>query len=139
MRARNPALRRLVGNAVLVALALYLTLAVARIPGRTSAIWLATGIEVGLLLRMPRHEWRDSLVVYFVLTAIAISWSGAQRWTLAVGWRVINTAGAWLTATLLARDADWVAGRSEKLASWARFATIGGLLVPALWGLLGDP
>jgi signal transduction histidine kinase/CheY-like chemotaxis protein len=129
--------RRLILNAVLVALALYITLAFARIPGRTSAIWLPTGVEIGLLLRLPRRQWRASLVVYFLLTLVGVTWSGAQRWTLGVGWPVVNTAGAWLTAHLLARDPDWVQGRTERMSAWIRFTWIGGLLVPALWGLAG--
>ena len=126
---------RLVANAVAISLALYVTLVYLRVPNRTSTIWLPAGIEIGFLLRMPRSQWRASLILYGLLSLIGIAWSGPQRWTLAIAFPLFNTLGAWYTALLLSRDADWVSARSERMAAWLRFAWIGGVAMPLVVGL----
>jgi len=128
---------RLLLNAALLSAALYISLTFGRIPGKSSAIWLASGLQIGLLLRLARNEWPASLAVFFALTLIGVAWSGPQRWALALGWPTLNSLGVLLAAHWLSRDGDWVAGRSERLAAWLRFALIGGIVMPGLWGAFG--
>jgi two-component system sensor histidine kinase/response regulator len=132
-----PILRARLIDALLLALALYISLVVARAPGQMSAIWLASGLQVGLMLRLPRAQWPLSLLVFFAVTTVGIYYRGMQPGPFLMGAPTLNVLIALLAAHLLSHDAAWVEGRSDRLAAWLRFALIGGLLVPALWGVFG--
>lgn len=104
--------------------------------GRISAIWIANGLILGLLLAVPQRHWLGYLVAAFVGNATA-NWHFGAPYPIALALAMCNTGEALLAAFLIRR----YAGRRIDLSRWpvARsFLMFGVVAAPLASGLLAS-
>lgn len=127
---RSQDLRPIFGNAILMLLALLLSMILRRMAHDGAVIWLTNGVALAAFLRLPVASWPAQALA--LCGALVLPWAmfnGKPEVLLALAIHVLVSMGP---AYLLHRDRDWVEGRTDTMRSWMRFALLGVLLVPAL-------
>ena len=80
---------------------------------------------------MPKRQWAAYVAAFFVTTAVVL-WYFKSAPVMMLGAALSNCLEALVAALVLARDLEWTAGRSDRLGSWAKFALIAVILLPAM-------
>src|SRR5215475_237157 len=132
---RSPALRILIA-CFFLALSLSVSLAYTQPEGHVATLWLGVGLQLGVLLLVPRKQWAAYVAAFFV-TNLVVMWSFGSVPAMVIGAAISNCLEALLAALFLSRDPDWVSGRSDRLAAWARFALIAVILLPVIAAVAG--
>lgn len=132
---RSPALRILI-SCFFLALSLSVSLAYTQPEGHVATLWLGVGLQLGVLLLVPRKQWAAYVAAFFV-TNLVVMWSFGSVPAMVIGAAISNCLEALLAALFLSRDPDWVSGRSDGLAAWARFALIAVILLPVIAAVAG--
>lgn len=123
---------------VLVAIAHVVTFTMLELRQGLLALQLTWALELAGLLLTPRRQWL-AYVTGFIVTLLLIRASGLTPLKfhfLGASTVVCFTLFSLLGAFLLAGDRDWIEGRSDSLTSWARFAFVAMLLLPALGAIM---
>jgi diguanylate cyclase (GGDEF)-like protein/PAS domain S-box-containing protein len=104
--------------------------------GGTAPVWLGNGFQLAVLLLIPRRSWPGCLAGFTVISAVVVLIVDGSV-TAALATSLVNLVEVAIAAHLLARDPDWVAGRSDSTLSWLRFARRGVVVAPLAGTALG--
>lgn len=120
---------------VLLGFANYLSNAPFRVDGLI-ALQLTYALLLAILLLTPRVQWAAYLVTAFPLLVIVRASAIGSLSELTSPFAIVSTATAILVAALgasiLSRDRDWVEGRSDQLAAWAKAGFVTVVLLPLI-------
>ncbi len=126
---RSENLRQIVGNAVLLAAALALSILMRRVSQGGAVVWLANGVALAAYLRTPVAAWPAQTLALGI--GLLVPWAALNGKPEVLATFMIHVLIVMGPAYLLQRDRDWVEGRSDTMRAWMRFALLGVLLVPA--------
>lgn len=127
---------RILISCLFLALSLSVSLAYTQPEGHVATLWLGVGLQLGILLLVPRRQWAAYVAAFFV-TNLAVMWSFGSVPAMVLGSAISNCLEAVIAALFLSRDPEWVWGRSNRLAAWTRFALIAVILLPAVAAVSG--
>ncbi len=123
-------------SSVFLALSLYVSLDFTRPNGHVATLWLGVGLQLGVLLLVPRRQWTAYIAAFFV-TNIVVMWLFGCPTAMTIGSGISNCLEALVAGLFLSRDPEWVEGRADRPAAWAKFAIIAVVLLPATAAVTG--
>lgn len=136
MKGRWPLVGRIAFAAALLGVSIFMSLRFSVNSAHAATLWLGLGVQLGLLLISPRREWPFFLVaLFFVHVLVLHQFSGAFAFSF--GAAASDSLQALLAALVISQDREWVEGRSDSLAAWARFAIVAVFALPALGAIVG--
>ncbi len=97
--------------------------------GSGPVLWLANGALLAVLLRSPVRLW-NAIALACILLSLPVPWLFYSGHTEVLVSLAVNVLIVVVAAHLLARDTDWVEGRSDSVHAWGRFCLVALLLVP---------
>lgn len=108
------------------------------LPGaRVPVVWMANGLQLGLLLVVPAGL-RLRYGVGFLLGGMLVGALSGTSLLLGVGSPLVNAAEVALAVWLLGARRAWIDGHSEHPRDWLRFVAV-VVAAPALGAMLGAP
>ena len=122
---------RILISSGLLALSISVSLALEQPEEHVATLWLGVGLQLGILLIVPKRQWAAYVAAFFVTTAVVL-WYFESAPVMMLGAALSNCLEALVAALVLARDPEWTAGRSDRLGAWAKFALIAVILLPAM-------
>lgn len=125
---RSETLRQIIGNAVLLAVALALSILMRRVSQGGVVVWLTNGVVLAAYLRTPVVAWPAQTLALCI--AILVPWATLNGRPEVLATFVVHVLIMMGPAYLLQRDRDWVEGRSDTMRAWMRFGLLAVLLVP---------
>lgn len=126
---RSKTLHQIVGNAVLLAVSLALSILLLNASQGGAMMWLANGIVLAAYLRTPVAAWPwQTLTLAAAVVPPWVAFSGAPEVLATFMLQIVLGMGP---AYLLQQDQEWVDGRSDTMRAWMRFGLLGVLALPA--------
>jgi serine phosphatase RsbU (regulator of sigma subunit) len=122
---------RILISSGLLALSISVSLALEQPEEHVATLWLGVGLQLGILLIVPKRQWAAYVAAFFVTSAVVL-WYFESAPVMVLGAALSNCLEALVAALVLARDPEWTAGRSDRLGAWAKFALIAVILLPAV-------
>ncbi|MGH2343082.1 diguanylate cyclase [Segnochrobactraceae bacterium EtOH-i3] len=126
---RGRDLRRIAGGAIGFASAIFCSLALNAL-AQGPVIWLANGVLLAVLLRTPARLW-TAIALACICVSVPVPWLFYSGHTEVLVSLALNVLVVMAGARLLARDQDWVAGRSDSMAAWGRFCLVALVMIPS--------
>ena len=131
---RGRDLGRIAGGAIGFALAVFCSLLL-NAPAQGPVIWLANGVLLAILLRTPARLW-TAIALACICVSVPVPWLFYSGHTEVLVSLALNVLVVVLGAHLLAKDRDWVEGRSDSMAAWGRFCLVALIMIPTCCSLL---
>jgi diguanylate cyclase (GGDEF)-like protein/PAS domain S-box-containing protein len=103
-----------------------------------AGIWLGNAVQLAVLLVVPRRRWAAYLAAFAVVQVVLVVRSGSSP-ELALGTTAVNAVEVLVAGFAASRDRAWVEGRSDRVASWMRFAVWVLVIAPAVGAVVGAP
>ncbi|MEO8460181.1 MAG: MASE1 domain-containing protein, partial [Dokdonella sp.] len=133
---RWPLFGRIAFAATLLGLSIFLSVHFSANSAGIVTLWLGLGLQLGVLLISPRREWPFFLAAMFIVHVLVLQYLSGS-FAFSFGAAASDSLQALLAALVISQDRDWVDGRSDSLAAWARFAITAVFALPALGAIVG--